>query len=321
MNTKITMLNRKGDFLLFLTICTPTYNRAYTLERVYNSLLGQRDADFEWIIVDDGSNDNTEELVKSFIDQEKLRIKYIFQSNQGKHIALNKGIDMARGELFTCLDSDDWLYPNSIELIKVTWEKNSQFRNLVGLISLDSYENGDIVGTRFPEHLTQANWIDLNFNYNISGDKDYYFRTDVLKEHKFPSYTNNKHMPPSYQYYLLSKKYDFLLINSPTKFVEYLNDGISKNKYNKYVVAPDNFAKYRYEIMDLIPSTKRKIINAIHFNSSLYLGNLRLKPQKTSNKIVVFFTKPLGLLLSIYIKIKVNKNNNVAHKIKNKSKL
>lgn len=311
----IALLNEKGD-LLFLSICTPTYNRAYTLERVYNSLLEQSDPDFEWIIVDDGSNDNTEELVKSFIDQEKIPIKYFFQSNKGKHIALNQGVDMAIGELFTCLDSDDWLYPNSIELIKTSWKNNSNFRNLVGIISLDSYEDGSIVGTNFPQHLKHSNWIDLNYKHKISGDKDYYFRTDVLREYKFPSYTNNKHMPPSYQYYLISKKYDFLLINKPTKFVEYLNDGISKNKYNKYIVAPDNFAKYRYEIMDLIPSFRRKIINAIHFNSSLFLGNLRLKPKKVSNKTLVFFTKPLGFILSICIKLKVNKNNNVAHRIK-----
>lgn len=306
--------DKVGDFL-FLSVCTPTYNRAYILERVYKSLLEQNNQDFEWIIVDDGSNDNTEQLVKSFIDQKMIEIRYVFQHNQGKHIALNKGIDMAKGELFTCLDSDDWLYPDSVGAIKETWRKIPNQKNLVGIMSLDSFEDGSIVGTRFPEGLTQANWIDLIFTYKISGDKDYYFRTEVLRNVKFPSYKKNKHMPPSYQYYLLSKEYDFYLLNKPTKYVEYLNDGISKNKYNKYVVAPDNFAKYRYEIMDLIPSFKRKIINAIHFNSSLYLGNIKLKPKKINNIILVLLTKPLGYMLSIYIKRNVNKNSNISHRI------
>lgn len=300
---------------MFLTICTPTYNRAYTLERVYKSLLNQSYRDFEWIIVDDGSIDNTKELVKTFIDQNMFEIHYFFQPNQGKHIALNKGMDQAKGELFTCLDSDDWFYPHSIELIKDTWDKISERKNLIGIMSLDTFENGNIVGTRFPNHLEQVNWIELNYTYKISGDKDYYFRTDVVKKVKFPLYKNNKHMPPSYQYFLLSKKYDFYLLNIPTKYVEYLNDGISRNKFNKYVVAPDNYAKYRYEIMDLIPSFKRKIINAIHFNSSLYLGSIKLKPKRFNNKILVFLTKPLGHILSVYIKRNVNKDNNISHRI------
>jgi len=300
---------------MFLTVCTPTYNRAYTLNRVYKSLVAQSLKNFEWIIIDDGSDDNTKQLVNEFIAKKKVNIRYFYQTNQGKHIALNKGMELAKGKLFTCLDSDDWLYSNAIEKINSTWQQVQDNDGIVGIISLDSFENGDIIGTRFPEKLKQANWIDLNFKYGVTGDKDYYFRTNQLKKIKFPSYKNNKHMPPSYQYYLLSKKFDFSLLNTPTKYVEYLNDGISKNKYNKYVVAPDNFAQYRFDIMDLIPSSKRKLMNTIHFNSSLCLGNIKLKPKKIRNKILVYLTKPLGYLLSMYIKVRVNKSNNLAHRI------
>lgn len=301
---------------MLLSICTPTFNRAYTLERVYKSLLAQSFQDFEWIIVDDGSTDNTRQLVEGFISQNKLSIHYFHQSNQGKHMALNKGIDMASGELFTCLDSDDWLYDDAVNIIKNIWREVNHVNEIVGIISLDTYGDGKIIGTVFPDNLKYANWIDLMYKFKVTGDKDYYFRTSEIRKVKFPNYPNNKHMPPSYQYWLLSKKFNFYLLNRPTKLVEYLEDGISRNKYNKYIVAPDNFALYRYEIMDLIPTNKRKIMNAIHFNASILLGSIKLKPKKFKNKILVNLTKPFGYLLAIYIKFKIKKNNNIPHVVK-----
>lgn len=299
---------------MFLTVCTPTYNRAYTLDRVYESLLKQSNKDFEWIIIDDGSTDETKQKVKKYEQEGKIKIKYVYQQNQGKHIALNNGVSIAKGELFTCLDSDDWFYLDTIETIQKVWADKSK-DNIAGVIGLDTFENEENIGTRLPENLESENWINLIFKHHIKGDKAYFFKLDVIREYNFPSYPNNRHMPPSYQYYLLSEKYDLLLINKNLKFVEYLDDGISKNKFNKYVVAPDNFARYRFEIMDLIPGGKRKIINAIHFNSSLYLGRIKLRPSSFGNKLLVTVTKPFGYLLAFYINRKVNKNENIAHKI------
>lgn len=303
-----------GD-IMFLTICTPTFNRAYTLERTYKSLLSQTNKNFEWIVVDDGSTDNTEQLVRTFINEKKIRVRYFKQPNQGKHIALNKGIDESEGELFTCLDSDDWLYNDAVENIYRIWERAGYREDIVGIISLDTFANGKIVGSSLPDDVESANWMDLKYKYKVTGDKDFYFRTSELKKVKFPNFNNNKHMPPGYQIWLLSKKYKFFIYNKPTKYVEYMEDGISKNKYNKYVVAPDNFAIYRYEIMNLIPNKKDKIINAIHFNASLFLGTIKLKPKKITDKVIVLLTKPIGYLLSIYIKSKVNKSHNVSHNV------
>jgi len=103
---------------MFLSICTPTYNRGYTLERVYKSLLEQSVQDFEWIIIDDGSTDNTKKWVEKWINEDLLSIKYYYQENQGKHIALNEGVLLSNGKLFTCLDSDDWFYKDTVEKVK-----------------------------------------------------------------------------------------------------------------------------------------------------------------------------------------------------------
>ncbi|PYZ92581.1 glycosyltransferase [Salipaludibacillus keqinensis] len=286
---------------MFITICTPTYNRAYTLPRLYESLLNQTNDDFEWIIVDDGSIDETKELVHKWISEGKLDINYIYQSNHGKHIALNNGMEAARGDMFTCLDSDDWFYNDTVHTAKKLWDEKSNDR-VAGFIALDTYEDGNIIGSPLPDGVRQANWIDLIFKYSMKGDKAYFFDTKIIKNYKFPVFRGNKHMPPSYQYYMISKKYDFLLLNKPVKFVEYMDDGISKNKFKKYYIAPDNFTYYRLQIMNLIPSFRRKIINAMHFNATNLMGKEKFIITKIEDKIIIIMTKPIGFLFYLLIK-------------------
>ena len=101
-----------------ITVFTPTYNRAYTLERLYKSLLNQTSYDFEWLIVDDGSTDNTSELIKSFQNNQLFDVRYYKQGNGGKHVAINKGVELAEGELFFIVDSDDYLTDDAIAITK-----------------------------------------------------------------------------------------------------------------------------------------------------------------------------------------------------------
>ncbi|MBD8004256.1 glycosyltransferase [Bacillus sp. Sa1BUA2] len=277
------------------------------MERVYKSLVDQSDQDFEWIIVDDGSSDNTKSLVDRWIQQKLIKITYYYQNNQGKHIALNKGVNLSQGKLFTCLDSDDWFYNNTVEIIKKTWVSIKDKKNIAGIIGLDTFEDNSIVGTEFPHHLEKANWINLMYEHKVKGDKAYFYELNILREYDFPHIENNKHMPPSYQLYMISKKYDMWLLNQPLKYVEYLDDGITNNIWKNYLIAPDNYAKYRIEIMDLIPDTKRKVINAIHFNSSLILAKKKYRTNGFKNKVLILLTKPFGLLLYFYLMSKVKK--------------
>ena len=99
---------------ILLTIFTPTFNRAHTLVRLYEGLLKQTEKVFEWLIVDDGSTDGTKNLVEGFIQERKLNIRYFYQENQGKHIAINKGVSEARGNYFLTIDSDDYLLELSL---------------------------------------------------------------------------------------------------------------------------------------------------------------------------------------------------------------
>ena len=134
---------------MILTIFTPTYNRQDKLSRVYESLRCQNSALFEWLIVDDGSEDSTEKLVDSFIKEKKIPIKYIKQNNGGKHVAYNTALNYAEGEYFFCVDSDDWIEDDFIDKF------NEEILSMAGdgyiAYKIDSY--GKLLSDEFPKQL------------------------------------------------------------------------------------------------------------------------------------------------------------------------
>lgn len=282
-----------------LTIFTPTYNRAHTLPRLFDSLVNQTNYEFEWLIVDDGSTDDTEEIVKTFIT-EKFPIRYIKQKNGGKHIATNIGLKCAYGELFTCLDSDDWFYPEAVAFFINQFAENNEMN---ALISLDTFENGDIVGEKLPK-IDNVNWVDLRYKYQIKGDKCYVFRTKIVKNMTFPQYGASIHMPPSYQLFDFSRYYNFHLSNEKTKFVEYQKDGISSKVKQNYFKSAENYCEYRKFANGQLPNLKEKIKNILLFDISwieLKL-NSRFKFKNKSAFILSILCLPISYVMYIYYK-------------------
>lgn len=170
------------------TIMTPTYNRAHTLQRAYDSLCEQNVQDFEWVIVDDGSTDHTAELVAQWQRQASFPIVYHWQTNQHKKTAFNQGVKLAKGELLVALDSDDTLVPNALEQLKKHWAAidASERANYLGVVGLCARPNGQIVGDRFPTDPLDITSLELNFRYNVRGEKFGALRTDVLAKFPFP---------------------------------------------------------------------------------------------------------------------------------------
>ncbi len=147
-----------------LTVFTPAYNRAHTIGRTYDSLLRQTCKDFEWLVIDDGSSDNTKELVEGWIKDNRIPIRYIYQENQGMHGAHNTAYKNINTELNTCIDSDDFMPDDAVELIISFW---SQFgsEEVAGMVGLDQYSNGEIIGDKFASSRTTM------WNFNKSGGK------------------------------------------------------------------------------------------------------------------------------------------------------
>lgn len=209
-----------------ITIFTPTYNRSYLLPDVYKSLCNQSFTDFEWIIVDDGSSDNTKEIVAQFINDKKIKISYIWQANRGKHFAINRGVSEANGELFFILDSDDKLPADSLENVYSYFQKIKDNPKIGGVAGRRNYDDGKIVGTGDFKELI-ANSIDIRYKYNVTGDLVEVFKTQVLKEFPFPEIENEKFCPEALLWNRISEKYTLLFFNEGIYTTQYLPDGLT----------------------------------------------------------------------------------------------
>jgi glycosyltransferase involved in cell wall biosynthesis len=163
-----------------LTIFTPTYNRAYILPQVYQSLLRQTNTDFLWLIIDDGSLDNTAKLVKQWQTANKIEIKYIYQENQGMHGAHNTAYENINTELNVCIDSDDFMTDDAVDKILIFWKIN-QSKDVAGFIALDADKNGKLIGTKIPEGIKKTTLSALYHKHNVKGDKKLVLRTEVVK--------------------------------------------------------------------------------------------------------------------------------------------
>ena len=137
--------NKPSEKKKTLTIFTPAYNRAYCLHQCYESLLRQTNRDFSWLIIDDGSSDNTKALVQTWIDENKISIQYHYQENQGMHGAHNTAYKLIATELNVCIDSDDFMPDKAVNNIINFWKNSKTDNTIAGFIGLDSYKNGNII--------------------------------------------------------------------------------------------------------------------------------------------------------------------------------
>jgi len=209
-----------------ITVFTPIYNRAYNLKNLYNSLLSQTYKDFEWIIVDDGSVDNAKEQVKEFQNENKISIIYTWQINKGKHFAINKGVSLAKGELFFILDSDDELPVFSLETVVKKYAEVDKDLTIGGVAGRGMYKSGEIVGNNNFSELTTDS-LQVRFNYKVTGDLSEVFKTEVLREFPFPEIENEKFCPEALIWNRIAQKYKLRFFNIPIYTIEYMPDGLT----------------------------------------------------------------------------------------------
>lgn len=231
---------------IICTVMTPTYNRGYKILDLYKSLQEQTNKNFEWIVVDDGSTDNTEDLFKEILkDKNDFKIFYYKIENGGKHRAINYALDRANGKYFFIVDSDDKLPKESIEII-FKWFKTIETKNnFAGIGGLRKYDNtGKIIGKTFKEEYVDCTSLERN-KFNILGDKAEVFYTEILKKYKFPTFENEKFLSEAVVWNKIAR--DGLKIrwfNEATYEGNYLEDGLTKNLENHYKKSPKGFALY-----------------------------------------------------------------------------
>lgn len=191
---------KSHSFEYSFTIFTPTYNRAETLERAYNSLSKQSFTDFEWLIVDDNSDDGTSELVREWQAEAEFPIRFVVQDCPGKHIAYNEGVNRAQGRFFVGLDSDDTLRPNALKRFMELWTEapTNNRDKIVGVNALCVNQAGTVNGDEFPQSPLIAGYFELRYQHHCQGDGVGFNRTAVLKNYTFPELENCRYVPESY---------------------------------------------------------------------------------------------------------------------------
>lgn len=217
------------------TIFTPTYNRAYSLPQLYESLCRQTSLDFEWVIVDDCSSDNTKSLVTGWIEEKKISITYFLQpQNGGKHRAINKGVELAQGELFFIVDSDDFLTDDAIESIQTEWDILENKKRYAGICFRKMTKNFDVLGDDFPAYRCSGTSIDIAYKWECVADKAEVFKTAVLQKYPFPDIKGENFCQEAVIWFKIAMHRNALLlcVNKGIYVCEYLPDGLTAN-YDK----------------------------------------------------------------------------------------
>lgn len=290
-----------------LTIFTPAYNRAHTIDRTYRSLCRQTSKDFEWLVIDDGSTDDTGELVRQWTEEADFPIRYIYQENQGMHGAHNTAYRNIHTELNTCIDSDDCMPDDAVETIISFWDENKS-EKYAGFIGLDCREDGSIIGTKFNDSLKETTLMGFYISGG-SGDKKLVYRTDIISKYpEYPLFAGERYVGLAYKYMLIDKDYKLLTLNKPLVIVEYQADGSSNSMYRQYWNNPRGFAFYRKTEMAVTPSLKRRFISCIHYVSSSIMARNRSFIKESPLKFMTVLSIIPGILLYCYIRYKVKNN-------------
>lgn len=218
-----------------VTIFTPAYNRAHLLPRLYESLEAQICKDFEWVVVDDGSKDNTREVVEQFAIVASFPVRYFYQENGGKHRAINRGVKEARGELFFIVDSDDSIPAESIETIVEYYDKIKKDNSFGGISGLLSSHCGDDIINEFPGIHTDEKGVkyidctslEIRYLYNVKGDLGEVFKTSVLREFPFPEIDGERFCPEALVWNRIAQKYKLRFFDKIIYYRDYLEGGLT----------------------------------------------------------------------------------------------
>lgn len=291
-----------------LTVFTPTYNRAYCLDQCYESLKRQTNQDFLWLIIDDGSTDNTKTLVEGWMNEKVITIQYHYQENLGMHGAHNAAYHLIETPLNVCIDSDDFMPDNAVDLILKAWPKIKNKPKFAGIVGLDADKQGRIIGTPMPGDLESTTLTDLYQVHQVKGDKKLVYKTEVVKKYPhYPIFKGERFVPLGYLYQLIDQDYKLYSINEVLCIVEYMPDGSSLNMLKQYRRHPKGFAFSRITEMKYSKTFKERFKKAIHYVSSSLLAKNKRFLRESSKPFLTFIAIPFGVLLYAYILLKTNK--------------
>ena len=248
-----------------LSILTATYNRASYLNKLYESIKNNLNYNIvpEWIIVDDGSTDDTKKIVESFINENIIEIKYKYQENSGKMAAINEAVKIATGELIVDCDSDDYFTDNGFEIIEKNANKILDNESFYGMAFLKKENDGTTSGKEFSKYEYETTMFDLYFKEDIGGEKIIVYNSNIRKKFHHELEHNEKFITEARMYHKMDDKYKLLAINEAVEQGSYIADGYTKNIQKTYLKNPYGYYMYFKEILE-------KNMNGVLFSKRLY---------------------------------------------------
>lgn len=295
-----------------VTVLTPTYNRKSTLPKLYESLLRQTSFDFEWLIIDDGSTDGTEQLVKGF-KTDKFPIHYHKKKNGGKHTALNYSHHFIAGETVVIVDSDDYLTNDAIETICKDWEQFKTDDSIAVLSYQRKNERGQALSVSCDEMYKIDDDINYRVNKNIVGDRCEVIRISTFVSFKFPEFEHERFIGEGWLWTNIARRFKTVYISNPIYNCEYLEGGLSKSgrlfRMNNPLGMMENCKVYFDKPVCLRVRLKTMLLYGMY----MFCSDRRLKQSiaNSSHTWKIIAMLPLSYALYTYWKKKFGYNKSI----------
>ncbi len=289
-----------------ISVLTPTYNRAHFLKKLYNSLLenSKYDVEIEWLIMNDGSTDETRDVVKNFLTEKKITVKYFEQENQGKMSAINNLIEYVSGDLIIECDSDDYFTSDAFKIISDNYRIDENHIYALCFLKLD-YNRKENMGNKFKNNRTTM--FDLYFKEGENGEKALVFYANIRKKYKYELKNEERFITEASMYHRMDQKYQILCINQPIMICEYQENGYTKNILKEFKENPCGFYEYFKEIFDHnmsgVPISKRLYVikHYILFSYLSKKGWTYSQVKGLNNKLLYILLYIPGTLKTMYM--------------------
>ena len=280
---------------------------------------------FLWVIVDDGSKDGTRNLCESWLrsdsmelkgenevigyskDAEWLKIHYIWKENGGMHTAHNVAYEHIDTELAVCIDSDDWMPDNAVEVIVNRWKRDGA-EKFAGMIGLDIFEDGYVIGPPVPKEWKSCKTYELGKLCHVFADQKYVYRSDVIKKYlPYPVYPGERFGQVNWLYQVIDNDYDMLCSNDIYCVVEYQTEGLSLDVLQQYRQSPNTRLNECNKLMIAVPYLKENLKRAIQYNACAIILKKWSLMFKSSKPWLTVLSIPLGIVYYIYMSKKKRK--------------
>lgn len=298
-----------------LTVFTATYNRGHLIERLYRSLQRQKNFDFEWLVVDDGSQDNTAELFSIWLTEDNpFAIRYYHQENKGLICAINRGIELASGQYFAKIDSDDYVVNDYTECVLNWLDGIQNEKNVYAVSGIRVKPDGTPIKGCWPQIPDVPGYVDATdlerSKYDLDADMSEAWRTDILREYGFPVWSGEKFAPEQITFFKIALDgWKIRWYSKAMCICEYQENGLTLGASKLEKQNPMGYAMMYNQHILLQKRFSRKLRNAMQMTAlAYYAGHLEYL-RESNSKLATILSFPAGILLGFrrqyqYSKIK-----------------